>query len=244
MWLSTPPESLDVGLPVVFQKQTAVISSIENDHVVFDRLLVLRDANDLCLRQTQVICAQHDMQPCARDEWRKMWRRDADDDEIANWPDVPSKLACLQDCPSMECAPLTVTEWKLHAKSVKRRSARGSCAYTAKELLMLPDELTEWLLVVLREIGTGDMQWPPSLMTSRVVLLGKTDEPPTSPLQIRPITIASRIYRNWSRYRSMQIVKHLQQMLLLELAQTCLLQPSYVMLRRHIDMTNPFWGPQ
>ena len=64
------------------------------------------------------------------------------------------------------------------------------------------------------------MSWPPSIMAARVVMLAKTELPPTDPLQLRPITITSRIYRTWSRYRSMQIAMHLQSMLPPEISST------------------------
>ena len=78
----------------------------------------------------------------------------------------------------------------------------------------------EWLLQLLTAIEMGEICWPQSLMQARVVMLAKTAEPPTGPLQVRPITITSRIYRTWSRYRSMQISKHLQSMLPPEISAT------------------------
>ena len=57
-------------------------------------------------------------------------------------------------------------------------------------------------------------------MVARVVMLAKTAEQPTSPLQTRPITIASRIYRNWAKYRSAQIIQHVQSILPPQIAGT------------------------
>ena len=84
----------------------------------------------------------------------------------------------------------------------------------------MPHALTQWLLDLLGQIEAANMPWPKSLMQARVIMLGKTEHAPTSPLQIRPITIASRIYRTWSRYRALQISRHLQSLLPREIAGT------------------------
>eukprot|EP00438_Fugacium_kawagutii_P030177 Skav221651 [mRNA] locus=scaffold1174:334187:337306:- [translate_table: standard] len=106
--------------------------------------------------------------------------------------------------------PLQIEEWKRHAKAVNAKSARGCCAYTPKELIMMPDALTQWLLDILNAIECDRGDWPKTLMRARVVMLGKTEHAPTNPLQVRPITIASRICRNWARYRAMQAICHFQ----------------------------------
>ena len=74
----------------------------------------------------------------------------------------------------------------------------------------MPDSVLMWLLEILDAIEHGGFKWPKCLMTARVVMLGKTCCRPTSPLQTRPITITSRIYRNWARYRSLEIIDHVK----------------------------------
>ena len=105
--------------------------------------------------------------------------------------------------------PLSCSEWKRHAASIGKHSARG-CCYTPRELLTVPGAILTWRLQILSAIEQGRFQWPRSLMTARVVMLGETCERPTSPVQTRPITITSRIYRNWARYGSLQVIDHVK----------------------------------
>lgn len=55
--------------------------------------------------------------------------------------------------------------------------------------------------------------WPTRLTTARVVMLAKPDEDVHRALSVRPITIISVLYRLWSRYRSLQVLKYLGELL-------------------------------
>ena len=204
---------LDASLPVVFQEQEAFLSEIHADFVVLDRPVRLRAGFALQLCQKQVVYDPDSMQQLTNDAWSKMWCREPCDDTADNWPQFIPRLQNMSDCPSMEFQPLTLDDWRCNLKAAKHKSARGACGYTPRELTAMPDCITLWILRLLTCVEQGDMPWPPSIMTARVVMLAKSSNAPTSPLQIRPITITSRLYRLWSRLRSMQIAKHLQQLL-------------------------------
>ena len=219
LFLLNASDQLDLDLPLSFQGQLCYGRSQEGSCVKLDRKVVLKNVHDLTLQQTQVICDQHSLQQSTCAAWSQMWRREPDDDLLDNWPDLSDKLTCLGDCPSMDFESLTVDEWKANVKAVKK-SARGCDAYTPREFLLMPRNLVQWLLDLLGKIEAAEMVWPSSLMKARVIMLGKTEQAPTSPLQIRPITIASRIYRTWSRYRALQICRHLQSILPREIAGT------------------------
>ena len=98
----------------------------------------------------------------------------------------------------------------MQRKKCFRKSARGS---RAKELLFMPNTLVAWLLRIIAEIEIWSFAWPKSLMVAGVVMLGRTHEQPACPLKTRPTTITSRIYRNWTRRRSLQVTQHLQSLL-------------------------------
>eukprot|EP00438_Fugacium_kawagutii_P017560 Skav228548 [mRNA] locus=scaffold1887:556581:561575:- [translate_table: standard] len=213
-------DKFQLDLPVVFQKQEAFILGTEGPRVVLDRRVHYRDTRDLRLWQRQVISNMDDLQAKTADAWSSMWLRDPKDDSIDNWPEAIENLRSLHDVPTMQYEPLQVVEWKRHVSTTKKASARGACAYTPRELLLMPTALCQWMLDLFMAVETGLMQWPPSIMTARVVMLTKPDEAPTHPLQVRPITITSRLYRTWAKYRSLQIFQHFQQMLPPEVAGT------------------------
>ena len=68
--------------------------------------------------------------------------------------------------------------------------------------------LINWLfkLYLLAEQGFG---WPRQLALARVTMLAKPDSPLDNPNAVRPITIMSILYRQWSRIRSEQMLDFL-----------------------------------
>ena len=51
-----------------------------------------------------------------------------------------------------------------------------------------------------------------------MILLGKDEKVPVSPMQVRPITILPRLYRSWARFRALQVIQHLNGLLPPEIA--------------------------
>ena len=202
--------SIDPMLPVTFQGQHAKVAAIRDNCIDLDRCVQLKSGFPLHLTQVQMHCETQKVQQLTCQAWSQMWNREPADDVMGNWDHIADRLTCLGDCPTLDFQPLEVATWKHHAKAVKKGSARGSCGYTPRELLKMPDCLTALLLQLLSMIENAVIQWPPSLMWARVVMLAKSDQPPQNPLQTRPITIISRLYRTWSRYRSFQIIAHIQ----------------------------------
>lgn len=78
-----------------------------------------------------------------------------------------------------------------------------------QDLGMIRGTLLDWLFAIFRaaESETG---WPQRLLAAKVALLAKLELVPTDPLQTRPITIISRLYRSWSKYRSTQVLDYLR----------------------------------
>jgi hypothetical protein len=95
-------------------------------------------------------------------------------------------------------------------KGVKNRSARGACGFSMLDVKRLPSALLLWLFSLYEAVESG-MQWPARLTIARVTMLSKPGEEINKPLGVRPITILSTLYRLWSRYRSLQVLKFLGQ---------------------------------
>ena len=118
----------------------------------------------------------------------------------------------MQDCESCPFVDLNLHDWKSSPKGINLRSARGACGFSPKDVIRMPDILTEWLFQIFRKAENG-ADWPQRLTTARVVMLAKPGEDVDKPLSCRPITVLSVLYRLWSRFRSLQVLKHLNEQL-------------------------------
>eukprot|EP00438_Fugacium_kawagutii_P019036 Skav208703 [mRNA] locus=scaffold42:434516:439452:- [translate_table: standard] len=213
-------QNFDLQYPVYFQGQEAFLLEVHDKWILLDRCVINTDSGDRKLTQKHVLTGMEDLHNTTADAWGELWQREPVDDAIENWPEAIEALTCLADVPSLEYQPLNVTEWRRHAATTKQKSARGSCAYTPRELTIMPEPLVLWLLQLLTAIENGELRWPSSIMTAKVAMLGKTEDLPTHPLSLRPITITSRLYRTWAKYRSMQVFRHFHDMLPPEVAGT------------------------
>ena len=59
------------------------------------------------------------------------------------------------------------------------------------------------LLSIVEETG----KWPVAMISGFTTLIPKTTEPPATPLELRPITVLSALYRVWGRLRAQQLNK-------------------------------------
>eukprot|EP00438_Fugacium_kawagutii_P024655 Skav213934 [mRNA] locus=scaffold2679:137352:142349:+ [translate_table: standard] len=190
--------------PVYFQGQEFFILHIQDNRMRSDRPLKNFNYDDSKIWQREVIADNAALHQRTAEAWSELWQRD--DDTDIDWTSAIDKLQHIQGFPEIEFAELQVDEWKQHLKQVKRKSARGSCGYTPNELLQMPCGLTEWILRILMAIEEELADWPAPLMIARVCMLNKGETAPAHPLQVRPITITSKIYRNWARYRALQVL--------------------------------------
>eukprot|EP00438_Fugacium_kawagutii_P007075 Skav214266 [mRNA] locus=scaffold642:431:4159:- [translate_table: standard] len=196
-------DTFDTSRPVYFQDQERFIVSFDATSVTFDRRVRNRDKNDLTLWQQSVVADISELHKQTAQAWGEMWQRDEAD---TDWTSAINALNSFSGFPEIEYEALDVDEWKRHANQVSNKSARGSCGYTPRELVMMPSTLTQWILDMLALVEDAYAQWPAPLMIARVVMLAKGDTPPDHPLHTRPITITSRLYRTWARYRALQVI--------------------------------------
>ena len=140
--------------------------------------------------------------------WSKMWSRDDPEDTIEQWPDCVEFISCLADCESCPYHKFTVEMWKHYLRGINMKSSRGACGFSSRDLTLFPPALLDWLFRIFQcaENGHG---WPSRLTQARVIMLAKPNADNHDALSVRPITVLSRLYRQWSRCRSIQVLKHL-----------------------------------
>ena len=210
-------QHLDTNFPISFQGQKAFVTKICCRHVYLDRRVINRDASNLFICQTQIVADPSQVHERTRNEWSKLWQREGPHDCNDDWHEAFAKISSLQDCPSCDFRPFESTTWKANVKCGKK-SARGACGFSAQELLLLPPRLESWLFQFFDLIENGKAEWPKFLNIARVILLGKDDKVPVSPMNVRPITILPRLYRSWARFRALQVIQHLNGLLPPEIA--------------------------
>lgn len=86
--------------------------------------------------------------------------------------------------------------WKHSLQHTKSSTARGSCGWAADEMKHLPDNVLTSLQHILRDLFMDG--FPDFLMAAKVVPLEK-EFGTVKVGKTRPITVASLIYRFWSR---------------------------------------------
>ena len=89
---------------------------------------------------------------------------------------------------------------------------RGADGWSIQELSWLSDEFTSLLLLIFQEAERLRI-WPEQLTTWVLVLLRKGDDPCPGWSMIRPITVASVCYRIWSCVRTGQLMSHARSIL-------------------------------
>ena len=207
--LTDNPE-FDIAQPVVFQGQTRKIEKIEGQTMTLNKNVVLKNASEQFVFQRRSSSRSGDMHRQLINYWSGLWNRDTDKCS-QDWKEAEAFITCLGDCPSCPFKPLEPSSWKHSLKGVRKITARGCDGFSTADASRMEGCLLEWLLTILDSIEKG-AKWPESWCCSRIVVLGKGTEP-KSPLDIRPITILSKIYRLWSRLRSLEVLSHISKLM-------------------------------
>ena len=203
--------SLVVGLPVLFQDQQAIVVRTQGEHIWLDEPLKLRNPHDLCLSQIQRSSDPEVMLSKTQEGWDTLWQRDVNCDNN-EWEEGANFMSCLADCPSLPVTEFDIDRWKQGLRRIPKRSARGACGFSKRDLQVMPNPLTSLLFTMLAAFECG-CPWPFRWAIARTTCLRKNDSLPTSSLDFRPITIMSRIYRCWSAYRSREVLDHISSLL-------------------------------
>lgn len=212
----------DKEFPVTFQGQERYVVDMTSHKVSLDSPVTLKNSHDLTIRQEKSSAKPSDMHKQLEKIWGSLWQRDPETENMQEqddrWNESINFLTCLSDCPSCPYKPLTRELWRASLKGVKAKSARGADGFSTRDYQLLDHQILDWLLMILRSIENGN-QWPEQWSVSKVTVLGKGSKP-KSPLDIRPITILPKVYRLWSRLRSLEVLRHLHTLMPPEVAAT------------------------
>ena len=166
------------GSPITFQGQEAWIDNVDGCKVCLDRKVKLRKGKPNDLFFTQTFHARHDeMLEMISSDWNQFWQRDERYNFDDVWDSITERFHTFDDCPTCEYVHFNHDEWYHMLNKVSNKSARGSCAFTIKELRSMPKILTQWLFDIYHLIEKGE-RWPSSLVQARVVMIPKQDRPP------------------------------------------------------------------
>ena len=197
---------LCIDLPITFQGQQRKILSCTPNSITVDRPLHLRDRN-FVIKQTQYIYQPKEAANEVTTAWNSYLQRDGPNDQ---WDDAETILDCIPSCPTISMPEFDPVLWQRVQSKTSTRSARGADGFTVTELKNIP----LWLLMVLFSIfrtieNVGS--WPDKWVMALTVLLPKSDNP-SNAMDLRPITILSRVYRQWSRYRALTLISGLSKL--------------------------------
>ena len=106
-------------------------------------------------------------------------------------------------CVPMISGPLTGRRLR-RALMRMHPSAPGLDGWSLEDLRALPDQLLEWLADLLREVERQG-RWPLRLAEGYTALIPK--EGPPGPLNTRPLTVLSMVYRLWAGIRLEEAIR-------------------------------------
>ena len=201
-----------IGEHVLFQGQEALVAEAHpvNYTIKLDRKVRLKNARHQILQIRRNTTDAASMQQKTASAWNSMWMRDRNPFQHEQWEEACQFMTCLSDCPSMEPQEFEIATWLRMIQKIPPRSSRGACAFSRREMLIMPESFISLLFIMFAAFETM-APWPDLWMVSRVICLPKSNCP-NDPLDIRPITILSRMYRQWSAYRSAQVLQHLKKL--------------------------------
>ena len=207
--------TFDKSQPVTFQGQKGFITSQCGAWITVDRPWKLRTQN-FKISQQFATARNSEMHQITSDAWNAHWQRDDPRNSDGLWDDVMPLIERIPNRPEKAFRPFTIEDWNSHKKGLKVRSARGGCGFSVKEMINFPDQIVKALFEIWEACEQG-MEWPENWITARVTMLAKTNRP-SNPYDTRPITVLSVLYRQWSRFRSREILKYFQEFMPTEIA--------------------------
>ena len=200
------PAQIDPNFAVEFQGQKRKVVTVNENHVRLDHPVTLK-SQDMTITQRCVTARPCEMLNKLEKSWKAFFQRDA----LSNpddWIEADQLLNVLHDCPTMEYTEIKPQDLEQAIQGTKIKSARGSDGFSTMDLRKIPTNLWQLLCVIFHTIEQCGAEWPNIWMLAKTLCLPKVSNP-TTPLDIRPVTILSKTYRLWSRIRGKQIAIHL-----------------------------------
>lgn len=196
-----------VGQKVSFQMQDAIVTDIGDEHIHIDRPLKLR-SSDFRITHCTSTADPQEMHAKVKGAWSKYFVRDGVGDDENNWVQTERFLNLVDCCPTMPYKMVTPEMLSNAIQTTKTKSARGSDGFTTMDLRKLPLCVWSCMCQIFHHIETKGGNWPGIWTFAKTLCLPKS-EMPKSPMDVRPITILSKIYRLWAKIRGKQIAQHL-----------------------------------
>ena len=195
------------GNSVSFQGQEANIVEAKGEYICVDKPLKLR-STDFTIVHSSSTADPEVMQEFVKDAWSKYFMRDQFDDDIRNWDKAIGFLNLVESCPTMKYQKITPEMLSNAIQGTKTKSARGADGFTTLDLRKLPLNIWEIMCRIFQNIELNGGSWPSVWALAKTLCLPKA-ELPKSPMDVRPITILSKVYRLWAKIRGKQIALHL-----------------------------------
>eukprot|EP00665_Eupelagonemidae_sp_cell47_P008443 gene8443-2313_t len=144
-----------------------------------------------------------EMDRILRDAWLPIFDRYANSPE-PDWPPFRDRFREFIVRRPMTMKPLTAADLAKTIARMKTKQAGGMDGWRAHELKHFPAEILELLAGLFNRIeSTGE--WPEALQRALVTLIPKGAG--GRPLQLRPITVTSTIYRLWAGTRVREVMQ-------------------------------------
>ena len=124
------------------------------------------------------------------------------------WTRITGFFAAFIPSLHFDIEDITIPTWRKALKRYSSRAARGVDGISPRDLLKLPDELTQALLNLLMDIELGNAVWPVQLLHGIVICLAKVTGAHEAG-QFRPVVIFGVVYRTWASIRSRQLLMRL-----------------------------------
>ena len=197
--------AIDMTFPIEFQGQTCHVKRQEGCKIFLDSVVKWNN-QDAFFTQKIASADPSCMHEMLFTAWNKHWKRDDPLQNDGLWEDIQPFLERVPQLPTIVANEFNQDMWYKHCKGLNRRAARGGCGFSVSEMCQFPPTVINMLFDIFRACEQG-APWPKTWVMARVSMLAKT-ETPSSAFDARPITVFSVLYRQWSRYRSREILEY------------------------------------
>ena len=220
IWLRNPSEFRPDDC---FRVKTGVrrVTAILRDGIVLDSQITLEEAKSIV--KFDPISDPTGIADEFFKGWNQYWQRDDEEDEPS--AEFQRWLQTLPSWQPMDFNELSFNDWSAALSSAKKQSMRGADGWAIGELRRVP--CSSFLL--LRKIfshAEAHGRWP-SLMTKTWVILLPKIEGSLSWKEVRPISVASMLYRVYARVRTKQILNRVP--------------PKFLPVPRPLSIGRRFW---
>ena len=196
---------VDLTFPIEFHKQKCYIKRQDGCNLLLDCAVNWRD-HEAFFTQKVASADPSCMHSMLFHAWDTHWKRDEPLNNDGLWEDIQPFLDKVPQVTPAVTHEFSLDVWKQHCSGLNMRAARGGCGFSVREMCLFPPTIVKLLFSLFRACEHG-APWPKHWIMAKVSMLAKT-ETPSSAFDARPITVFSVLYRQWSRYRSREILAY------------------------------------